>query len=132
MTKANILVVEDDDKVRRLLMQVFQDRALHVDGARDGADALHQIARQEYAVVILDLMMPFMSGIDFLDSLHILLFDPSLRTIERPPAVLVITGATEETAPTRELERRFSTVRGVLRKPLDVEMLAQRVDTLLR
>jgi DNA-binding response OmpR family regulator len=132
MPNGNVLVVEDDDQIRRLLIQYLQERALEVDGARDGADALHQIAKRAYGVVILDVMMPFMSGVDFLDSLHVLLFDPALRQIERAPAVLVITGASEETIPTRELETRFSTVRGVIRKPLDVVALVERVETLLR
>ena len=132
MTHGNVLVVEDDDAIRRLVIQILEERALHVDGARDGADALHQIATREYAVVILDVMMPFMSGIDFLDSLNVLLYDPTLKSIETPPAVLVITSAAEETIPTRDLERRFSMVRGVLRKPLNVPALATTVERLLR
>jgi CheY-like chemotaxis protein len=132
MTHGNVLVVEDDDVIRRLVIQILEERALHVDGARDGADALHQIATREYAVVILDVMMPFMSGIDFLDSLNVLLFDPTYKSIERPPAVLVITSAAEETISTSDLERRFSMVRGVLRKPLNVPDLATTVERLLR
>ncbi|HEX7808709.1 MAG TPA: response regulator [Thermoanaerobaculia bacterium] len=132
MPQATVLVVEDDDDIRRLVIQCLEQRALQVVGARDGADALHQISRTRYGVVILDLMMPHMSGIDFLDSLNVLLFDPMLKSIQQPPAVLVMTSAAEEAVPSHELERRFPMVRGVLRKPLDVDDLARRVDSLLR
>ena len=36
-------------------------------------------------------MMPFMSGIDFLDSLQALVNDPSLKSIGKVPAVIVVT-----------------------------------------
>ncbi len=66
MAQGNILVVDDDESVRRLLMEYLKERTcLLVDGARDGVEALHQIAVKPYAVVILDVMMPYMSGIDF-------------------------------------------------------------------
>lgn len=131
MPPGNVLVVEDDDTIRRLVIQILEQRELRVDSARDGADALHQLSQQTYGLVILDLMMPYMSGIDFLDSLNVLLFDPSLKSIQQPPAVLVMTSAAEEAVPSSELERRFPMVRGVLRKPLDVGDLTTRVDTLL-
>ncbi|HEX2831824.1 MAG TPA: response regulator [Thermoanaerobaculia bacterium] len=132
MPHGHVLVVEDDDTIRRLVIQILEERALHVDGARDGADALHQLSRQQYGVVILDLMMPFMSGIDFLDSLNVLLFDPTLKSIQQPPAVLVMTSAAEDAVPSSDLERRFPMVRGVIRKPLDVRDLTMRIDQLLR
>lgn len=132
MPHGHVLVVEDDDTIRRLVIQILEERALQVDSARDGADALHQLSRQQYGVVILDLMMPYMSGIDLLDSLNVLVFDPTLKSIQQPPAVLVMTSAAEDAIPSGELERRFPMVRGVLRKPLDVRDLTTRIDNLLR
>ncbi|HET8798140.1 MAG TPA: response regulator [Thermoanaerobaculia bacterium] len=132
MLRRNVLVVEDDDIVRGLVIQILRERALAVDGARDGADALHRIATRQYSLVILDLMMPHMSGVDFLDSLNVLTFDPTLKSIQQPPAVLVITSAPEELVPSGELQRRFPMVRGVLRKPLDPADLSRHVDALLR
>ncbi|HKR62651.1 MAG TPA: response regulator [Thermoanaerobaculia bacterium] len=133
MTRGNVLVVEDDDTIRRLLMDVLRESAsFDVDGARDGRDALHQISTRPYAVVVLDVMMPYMSGIDFLDSLQALLNDPSLKSIEQPPAVLVITSAPQEVIPAKEIRDRFPTlVHEVMRKPVDVTALAKRVETLL-
>jgi CheY-like chemotaxis protein len=129
MTQGNILVVEDDDAIRSLLVETLKESAhVTVDGARDGVDALHQVSIRRYALVVLDVMMPYMTGIDFLDSLEALVSDPSVRTIDHLPAVIVITGATPEQIPDRALESRFpSMVRRVLRKPVDVYELERCV-----
>ncbi|HUP62717.1 MAG TPA: response regulator [Thermoanaerobaculia bacterium] len=132
MTHRKLLVVEDDDKVRGLLVEYFTQHAIDVDGARDGAEALHQLSGKAYAVIVLDLIMPHMSGIDFLRSLEALSSDPSVKQLEHTPAVLVITSAPQDDVPSRDIENRFpSIVRGVLRKPLDIPVLAGRVEALL-
>src|SRR5688572_8022028 len=133
MPHRNVLVVEDDDNIRELLLQHFKEYSeIDVDGARDGVEALHHVAAKHYSVVILDLMMPHMSGVDFLDSLKALDSDPSLKSIALPPAVVVITSAPAETIPSGEIEGRFpSLVRNVLRKPFDLKALAGCVESLL-
>lgn len=133
MAQGNILVVDDDETVRRLLVQYLRERSsVPVDGARDGVDALHQLALKPYAVVVLDVMMPYMSGIDFLTSLDALLFDPSVKTLDEPPAVVVITSLPAEDVRADALQDRFPRfVRGVMRKPLDIPALGSRVAALV-
>jgi CheY-like chemotaxis protein len=133
MPQGNVLVVEDDDRIRRLLIECLEERSrLHVDGARDGVEALHLLSTRHYAVIVLDVMMPYMSGIDFLASLDALMSDPSVKLLEEPPAVIVITAAPPEEVSSDALEHRFPTfIRGVLRKPLDFGHLATRVGSLL-
>jgi CheY-like chemotaxis protein len=133
MAQGNILVVDDDESVRRLLMEYLRERAcVHVDGARDGVEALHQVTIKRYAVVVLDVMMPYMSGIDFLSSLDALTSDPSIKALDDPPAVLVITSMPPEDVRADTLQDRFPRfVRGVLRKPLDIAALGARVAELI-
>ena len=133
MSHRNLLVVEDDDAIRRLLVEYFTEHAaIDVDSARDGAEALHRISAKCYSVIVLDVLMPHMSGIDVLNSVAALSSDPSLPSLEQAPPVIVITGAPQDVIPTRELERRFPLiVRGVLRKPLDIRELARCVQSLL-
>jgi CheY-like chemotaxis protein len=131
----HVLVVEDDDTVRRLLTEELTARMppVEVDSARDGIEALHKISTSPYRVVILDLMMPNMSGTDVLDSLSALASDPSVKSLDQPPAVLVITAASETAIPDEVIRKRCpQTVRGVFRKPLDVPALAASVETFLR
>src|SRR5215208_1104013 len=99
MAQGNVLVVDDDDSVRHLLMEFLKDSAGHVDGARDGADALHYVHLHQYDLILLDVMMPHMTGVDFLDSLQVLLADRTIKTLRQPPAIIVITSASAEQIP---------------------------------
>ena len=133
MAQGNVLVVEDDDAIRRLLIEYLRERAgLHVYGVRDGVEALHQITTRPYRVIVLDLMMPYMSGIDFLDSLKAAMSDPSVKAPQELPSIIVITSAPHEEVPSHDLKQRFPIfVDSVMRKPLDAAALATRVEALL-
>ena len=132
MNPANVLVVEDDDAIRRLLIEYLHERCcVTVDGASDGAEALHRLTTQPYRVVVLDLMMPLMSGIDLLDSLEAMARDPLLRGPLERPAVVIITSTPAEALEDSHIRRRFpALVKGVLRKPFDIAVLAGTVESL--
>lgn len=134
MPPRHVLVVEDDDFVRHLLIEYLREHfVLEADSARDGADALHSIKLRSYDLVILDVMMPHMTGIDFLDSLQALRADPTSQTLKELPAVIVITGASVEQIPHGQIEERFPIlVRAVLRKPLQTEQLQWCVEKWLQ
>lgn len=133
MRNSRVLVAEDDEMVRRLLVEYLQSRLnVCADTARDGLEALHQISTTPYDVVILDVMMPKMSGVDFLTSLKAMAADVSMRLPSRPPAVIVITAAPNAVLPNDAIEARFpDLVRGVLRKPLDLDGLGRCVEGVL-
>jgi CheY-like chemotaxis protein len=133
MSWGNVLVVEDDGAVRQLLIEYLkQHAAKHVDSARDGVEALHSVSSQQYDVIILDLLMPHMTGIDFLDSLQVLSADRTVKTLRKPPAVVVITGASPEQIPSGRIEERSpGMIRAVLRKPLQLDQLESCLDRLL-
>lgn len=129
MLNANVLVVEDDGEVRQLLIDYLRlNRGIEVDGARDGVEALHRIVSHHYDVMILDLMMPNMSGADILDSLAALISDPAVTMFDSPPAVLVITSFASAALPDDLIVRRCpDVVHGIFRKPLDIAAVAARV-----
>ena len=133
MRIGNVLVVEDDDTIRRLLIEYLKSHEhVEVDGARDGVEALHQIVTRRYAVVILDVLMPKMSGVDVLDSLEALISDPSVKTLDDPPAVLVITSTEKSALPDDGIFQRCPRmVRAVFRKPIEVEKLAECLEMYL-
>jgi CheY-like chemotaxis protein len=131
MPTGHVLVVEDDDTIRRLLIEYLKQHALlTVEGARDGIEALHLVSQNHYAVVILDLVMPKMSGVDFLDSLTAMMKDPSIQTLAEAPAVIVVTATPAGDVPTGVLEQRSALVKVVMRKPVDIELLAEIVESL--
>ena len=111
-----ILIVDDDDAIRTLLLTVLRRRGFQTDQARNGVEALEKLMAQRYAVVLLDLMMPQMSGYDVLERL------PTLPHPTRP-LVLVLTAGLEP--------RSFDTslVIGTLHKPFDVELLLDMISS---
>jgi CheY-like chemotaxis protein len=129
MRNGNVLVVEDDDAIRPLLVEFLaQHPRVTVEAARDGVEALHLLSIRHYHVIVLDVMMPKMSGIDLLDSIAAMLSDPSIKHLEAAPAVVVVTATPPTTLPSHTLRSRFPTlVRAVLRKPLDMDALLECV-----
>src|SRR5207302_338883 len=65
-----ILVVEDDDAIRALLLTILQRRGFKVDTSSNGADAIKRLSDCIYSVILLDMMMPVMSGYEFLADLE--------------------------------------------------------------
>jgi len=66
-----ILVVDDDGPILRLVATVLRRESYDVDTASGGSEALSKIELTLYDVIVLDLMMPEVSGIDVLRSLHV-------------------------------------------------------------
>ena len=110
-----ILVVDDDNSIRSLLLTVFRRRGFAVDLARHGAEALEHIARCHYTVMLLDLMMPVMSGWEVLDKLAEI---PE----EKRPVVIVLTAGSDLGGLPPEL------VAGTVRKPFDVDLILGSVE----
>lgn len=67
-----ILIAEDDFFIRDIYSEVFTLSGYEVHVAVDGADALEKIKNQLFDMVLLDIMMPKMTGIDVLRSLRAL------------------------------------------------------------
>jgi DNA-binding response OmpR family regulator len=59
-----VLVVEDDARVARLVGQAISEAGWRVDLAYDGADGLARAATGAYDVIVLDLMLPEIDGIE--------------------------------------------------------------------
>lgn len=60
----SILVVDDNDNYRALLSLFLSEYACVVRQARDGEEAVELYAQSDYALVIMDVIMPLMDGVD--------------------------------------------------------------------
>jgi signal transduction histidine kinase/CheY-like chemotaxis protein len=65
-----ILVVDDDPNIPELVRQLFEDEHFTIDWAADGAAGLEYLAQARPDVILLDLVMPRMDGLAFLDALE--------------------------------------------------------------
>jgi len=66
MEKAKILVVDDEESMCRFMEIMLKKEGYSVSSSQDAASALEQIKSENYDLVIADLMMPEMSGIELL------------------------------------------------------------------
>lgn len=60
----DILIIEDDDGIRRLLRYDLSQFDYQVDSAKDGAEAIKYVDKMNYDVIIVDWMLPVYSGIE--------------------------------------------------------------------
>ncbi len=67
---ARVLIVDDDDNQRLLYREVFEDDGFEVIEAGDGREALARIQRDPPDVVILDINMPGLDGLQTLTRIH--------------------------------------------------------------
>ncbi|HVR43007.1 MAG TPA: response regulator [Thermoanaerobaculia bacterium] len=114
-----VLVVDDDPAMRRLLTTILaRDGSWTVDEAKTGAEAMEKVAAARPAVIVLDMLLPDMSGLDLIER---------LRGEGGPePAVVAITAAARSATPDAILHTE-SSVREVLRKPVEPEQLLAAV-----
>ena len=66
MTDQKILIADDDRELCTLLMAFLEQEGFQVDAVFNGADALDSINRESPDILVLDVMMPKLSGIDVL------------------------------------------------------------------
>jgi len=66
----SVLLIDDDAELSKLLEEYLQSEQLELDAAHDGPSGLEKALNNQYAVVILDVMLPGMSGLDVLKQLR--------------------------------------------------------------
>ncbi len=120
--KPTILVVEDEAALLALLRYNLERQGFHVEEATDGQEALIRIAEAKPDLVLLDWMLPAMSGIEV------------CRQIRRRPAtrdlpVIMVTARTEDQDAVRALDTGAD---DYIAKPFAVEALLARIRALLR
>jgi len=68
--KTQILVVDDENSVRELLLTFLKDRGFSVAGAKDGHEALELAQKLKPQMIFLDIAMPGLNGIETLKRLR--------------------------------------------------------------
>lgn len=62
--RKSILLVEDDDDLRATLAQRLKGEGYRVEMAVDGEDGFDRVRRSSFDLIILDVMLPYRSGLD--------------------------------------------------------------------
>jgi CheY-like chemotaxis protein/anti-sigma regulatory factor (Ser/Thr protein kinase) len=115
-TRRRILIVDDDRALRHVLAELLADAGHTVDQAADGPEALGRLGRGVFDIVLLDIGLPGMSGLDVL---------AHARAAASPPIVIMMTADdTPETllAAVRRQAYRY------LRKPFAPSAIVEVID----
>lgn len=92
LRKGRILVADDEPSVRAVCRELLNRMSYDVTEASGGQEAVELLTRERYALVLVDLQMPDMDGLELIRRIN----EMPLR---RRPAKLVITGVADEVAP---------------------------------
>lgn len=113
----DVLVVEDDQPIQRLLKQIVLRMGYECECADDGVEGLAAIRRRSPRVIILDLLLPRANGFELLRHLH----DHTPDILAR---IIIVTAAAQSTyAGCREI----GMTRSLIRKPIDLEHLCSEI-----
>ncbi|MAT35333.1 MAG: DNA-binding response regulator [Ponticaulis sp.] len=117
---SHILVVDDDDRIRDLTRRYLAGIGYHVTVAENGVAAQKLMAQLAFDLVILDVMMPEMTGFEFL---------AALRKIDTTTPVILLTarGDSED-----RIEGLKLGADDYVPKPFEPEELALRIAAILR
>ena len=115
--KKRILLADDDPDIRLSIVDRLESFGFHVTAVANGQEAVEEIARRAYDLVIMDVMMPIADGFE---ALHM------LRQMRPKTPVLVITSSQE-----KAVASLTEGAQGCLTKPIDQERLKAEVERLM-
>ena len=111
-----VLVVDDDQSIRQLVCTIARRQGVEAECVADGAEAIEKLGENEYALILLDLMMPRVDGFAVIEYLRD--HPPSAK-----PIVLVVTAYADQKF--KKVDPDI--VAGVVRKPFEVADLGNLI-----
>ena len=127
--KKNIILIEDDEALCKELSPILRDRGYKLSVFTDPELGLKELSLNTYDLLLLDLKMPKLSGLDILKI---------ARRKTLPVKIIIITGNPiikkdgHTGIPGTTDETKLSSADFVINKPFDPEVLLSTIDTLLR
>ena len=115
-----ILLIEDEKKVASFIKKGLEEEYFSVDTAFDGKEGLMLIKSEEYDLIIMDIMLPFIDGITLVKEVR-------KRNITTPILMLTIKDSTQD-----KVEGLDAGADDYLTKPFAFEELLARIRALLR
>lgn len=114
----NILLVDDDEVVREMLGEVLRLRGYRVECRADGAEGLHHYREQRSGLLITDIDMPVMNGLELIRA---------IRAEDLSTPIIAISGNPEQLAAAEILGANDTFI-----KPFDLTRFASVVEHLAR
>jgi two-component system response regulator VanR len=115
----NILIIEDEAKIREILEEFLIDYGYGVDTAADGIEGLSKIKQNKYDLVLLDIMMPKIDGFATLEL---------IRQMSDVP-VIIITALEDEENQMKGFDLKAD---DYISKPFSMNLVIRRIEAVLR
>ena len=115
----NILIVEDDTDIQELLREFLKEAGYGVTAASDGIEAMDLFAKNEYDLILLDIMLPKIDGFGVCELIR--------KQSQVPIIMLTALGGEEEQIRGLDLQ-----VDDYITKPFSVPILIRKIAAVLR
>lgn len=114
-----ILIVEDEDMIREGISDYLTDCGYETIQAADGLDALEQFSNHQVALILLDIQMPKLNGLEVLSE---------IRKSSQVPVLMLTAFQDEE----YKMSAFAALADGYLEKPFSLSLLKVRVDAIFK
>lgn len=108
-----ILIIEDDEEMRSLLRDFVEEEGYEADTVGNGYEAFRKLVKEPFDLVVTDVRMPGLTGLDIL---------PRIRKLQPGIPIIVITAFGSEEVYRRALERGAT---AYLEKPIHFQKLRE-------
>ncbi len=126
-TPKRILVVEDDAEMRTLLEDFLKEEGFEIELVSNGAEAFRKLVRESFALILTDIRLPGLTGLDIL---------PGFRKLQPEVPIIVITAFGSEDVREKAIKRgatiylekpvHFYTLRKILHETLSSQIKIRR------
>ena len=118
--KRRLLIVEDEEAIRSGLVDVFVFHGYDVEATADGRDGLDRALKENFDLILLDVMLPSMNGFDICDE---------IRQVDRDQPIIMLTAKVSDEDIVNGLKLGADDYIG---KPFGVQEFVLRVEAVLR
>jgi two-component system KDP operon response regulator KdpE len=120
MNKATILVVDDESQIRRVLRATLSSNGYDVVEAKDGREAIDMVIRERPDLILLDVNMPGMSGLEACSKIRLSYEGPiimvTVRNSEQDKVVALDAGADDYVVKPFAIGELLARIRAVFRR----------------
>src|SRR6202047_4851981 len=127
MNHATILVVDDESQIRRVLRATLSTNGYDVIEAKDGQEAVDMVIRERPALILLDVNMPGMSGLEACNKIRLSFDGPiimvTVRNSEHDKVLALDSGADDYVVKPFTMGELLARIRAALRRSTSGEPL---------
>ncbi|MEM7618761.1 MAG: response regulator [Pseudomonadota bacterium] len=121
----DVLIVDDEREIRTLLSEALTNYNFAIHTCRTGREALDAVAQTDYDLILTDIIMPDVDGLEFLQKLR------ARRDNSSQTPVIAMSGGARSISPECALRAADLYADAVIQKPFDLENMYSAIDRIL-